>query len=102
MMSQLTVNSRFNWPCSYYKMALFSIRSSGLRHGCRLWQFRILKHSPPRLPAKSSGFHVLHQQRTGPKFLAERFMQVFEDVQPRIEPDQIHELERSPGLVTAQ
>src|SRR5581483_1596096 len=43
---------------------------------------------PPR-------FHVLHEQRTGTKFLAEALVQELEDAQPRIEADEIGQLERS-------
>src|SRR6202158_1497644 len=99
IMSQFTVNRRFDWPCSSLS---FAFGSSGLRHGYRLGKFRILKPSPPRLPAKSSGFHVLHQQRTGPKFFAERFMQVFEDMQASVKPDQIHQFEWSHGMIEAE
>src|ERR1700680_2476956 len=83
-------------------MDLSGLRACGLLRGSSVRRFRILKHSPPRLAAKSSGFHVLREQRTGPKFFAERFMQVFEDVQASVKPDQIDEFERSHGMIEAE
>src|ERR1700731_1481443 len=83
-------------------MVLFALRARGLRHSSRLWRFRILNPCSPRLAPEPSSFHVLHQQRTGPKFFAERFMQVFEDVQSRIKPDQIHQFEWSHRMIQTE
>src|SRR5229473_7926788 len=83
-------------------MDLSRLSACGLLHGSGLRRFRILKHSPPRLAAKPSRFHILHQQRTWPKFFAKRFMQVFEDMEPRIKSDQIHQFEWSHGMIQTE
>src|SRR5262245_59905763 len=68
----------------------------------RLRHFGIVVHTLARLAAEASGFDVLDQDRTGAKLFAQGFMQIFEDVEARIEADQVHELEWSHGVVQPQ
>src|SRR5205823_1088876 len=49
----------------------------------------IVKNPFAALAPQAAGFDVLHQQRAGPELLSQRFMQIFEDMQAGIEPDQI-------------
>src|ERR1700731_162807 len=67
-------------------------RKGQLSGGDRCWLgllLRILKYSASGLAAQPSGFHVLDQQGRGAEFLTQRFVEVFEDVQACVEPDQI-------------
>src|SRR6185369_2503798 len=68
----------------------------GVRHR------RILVHPAAALPAQSAGGHVLLDQRTGAELLAQRPVQEAKDGEPRVEPDQIHQLERPHRMVQAQ
>src|ERR1035441_9934187 len=88
------------WPCGTNDFEF--LVDVGFRRAFLLRHFRVLEHSPSRLAAEPSCFHVLRQQRARPEFFAEGFMQVFENVEPGIEADQIHEFERSHGMVEAE
>ena len=52
--------------------------------------FGIVKNPFAALAPQPAGLDVLHQQRTGPELLTQRLVQIFEDVQARIQPDQIN------------
>jgi hypothetical protein len=51
--------------------------------------FGILVDAAARFAAQASGLHVLHQKRRRTIFFSQRFVQVFEDAEPRVESDQI-------------
>ncbi len=72
------------------------LRRHGVRFGCH---FRILIHSAPRLPPQPPRLNVLHQQRRWTIFFSQRLVQIFENVQPRIETHQIHQLKRAHRMV---
>src|SRR5437763_591989 len=45
-------------------------------------------------PAQPAGVHILHEQRARPVLLAERAVEIFQDAQPCVESDEVHQLER--------
>src|SRR2546426_2514588 len=59
------------------------------------WHFGILIHPSSRLPPQPSGFDVLHQEWCRAIFLTQSLVQILEDVQAGIEPNQIGQLGRS-------
>src|SRR5580765_9868 len=73
-----------------------TLRCDGVRHR------RVLVHPATALPAQPAGGHVLLDQRTRPELLAERPVQEAKDAEARVEPDQVHELERSHRVVQSQ
>src|SRR6516164_9022490 len=62
----------------------------------------IFIYSPPRLAAQPSSFDVLHHQRRWTELLAEALMQIFEDMQTSIQPDQIHHLEWTHRMIQSK
>ena len=67
-----------------------------------LLYFRVLVHSASRFLAEPTRLDVLHHQRRRTEFLAQGFVQVFEDVQARIEADEVDHFERPHGMVQAE
>jgi hypothetical protein len=52
----------------------------------RRFDFGILVNSPPGFPPQPSGLDVLHQERRGAIFVPERFLEIFQNAEPRVEP----------------
>src|SRR5580704_12954264 len=61
-------------------------KKNALRMGGGFW---IFVDAAAGLAAQPSGFDVLDQKRSGTIFVAERFVQILENVQPRVEADEI-------------
>jgi len=62
----------------------------------------VLEHSAAGFAAEAAGFHILRQEGAGAEFFAERFVEVFEDVEAGVEADQVDEFERAHGVVQAE
>src|SRR5690348_10298068 len=75
---------------------------AGLGFGGFLFHFGILEDTPPTLSSQTSRLHMLHQKRSRPELLAQGLVQIFEDMQPRVESYQIDELKWTHGVVESQ
>ena len=56
----------------------------------------------PALASQPPGLNVLHHERRRTKLLAQGFMQVFEDVQARVESHKIDHLKWSHGVIESE
>src|SRR5262245_60621438 len=54
------------------------------------------------LAAKAAGAHVLNEQRTRPVLLPHASVQVLEDAQPRVETDEIDQLEGAHRVIQSE
>src|SRR5215469_13062790 len=63
------------------------------------WRLGILINSPPAFSAEPSCFHVLHQKRGRAELLAQRFVEVLENMQARVQADQVDQFKRPHGMV---
>src|SRR5262249_5717593 len=64
--------------------------------------FRIFVDALAGLASEAARLHVLHNEVVRPVALAERREQELEDRQPRVQPDQVDQLERAHRVVQAE
>ena len=57
----------------------------------------VIIHAASRFAAEAAFSNILLEQRTGPIFFAKRLVQIFQDLQPHIEADEIHHFEWDPS-----
>src|SRR4029450_13560984 len=62
----------------------------------------ILIHALSRFAPEAARLHVLCEQRTRAVFLPQAAVQVFQDAEPRVEADEIDELERAHGVIETE
>lgn len=74
--------------------------SLNLGRGCDL--LRVFTDAFTGFSAQPASLDILHQKGRRTKFFSERFVQVLKNVQTRVESDQVHEFERTHGMVQSQ
>ena len=62
---------------------------------------RVGIHAATGFAAEASGLDVLHHERRGAEFFAKGFVQVFEDVQTRVQTHEVHHFEWAHGVIEA-
>src|SRR4051794_36561506 len=62
----------------------------------------VVVNAASSLASEASGLHVLRQQRARAKLLAERSVEVFENVQARVESDEVHEFEGAHRVIESE
>src|SRR5437867_3112630 len=63
---------------------------------------RVIVDAAARFAAEASLLHVLAQQGIGTILFAERAMQIFKNIEPHVEPYEIHQLEWTHRMIEAQ
>ncbi len=62
----------------------------------------VIIHAAAGFATQASGVYVLQEQRGRAVFFAERFVQIFQNIQAHVEAHQIHQLERAHRMIEAE
>src|ERR1700721_1322610 len=74
-----------------------------LRDSLPGWRhIRILINTTAGFAAQAASLYVLHQQWGGAVLVSERFVQIFEDAETRVEADEIDQFKRSHRMIEAK